>query len=631
MKKIMQIILVFLMFIPIVVNAANCDPEKITIEELTMKNKSEGVTEVEEATAEGRNIKLDVTMSEVGNVIEYQLLIKNDSDEDYDIDKTSININANYIDYSLETDDGTKIVKANTSRLVTLKVEYKTEVPEESFTNGVYSEQKHMVLKLQTDSEEEIENPDTGGQMLTSISILIGLLLISGIIYMTLRKKKYGKALWLIGGLLITIPVCINALCKCEINIDYKVTITTKKLSTFKISCADNDEYHYYEGMTFGEWIKSDLYPGNIGGEFVSVQQCKEIWGENKGCSEETYENVYSYLESITEIYTDSIEACEEGENCVEVNNQYYLYEYTYNLYDTLEQCEANYGEGECKSKNNKYGYFEKEIYQTEEECNIHLSNNPDYYPSCTLLPKSYKYDNTSYSDFYTLEECENYHQMIIENYEDDDTWVDSRNCISRRKKHKNSPQYKQGTMKGQFDFWEEGAMYVNDELLYFEYNKVLSNQTYECVTGGECVSPESEILSSNGRTIKAKELQENDDIAYYNFETNKVEIGKVKKTYIHKDATSFVKYILEDGTYIDVTDYHPIYTSTGWKSYTNRKGYATPKIGDLVKTNDGYKKLTKIEPSTGKEDYYDFQVMTADGNIVNNYFANGVLVEGSY
>ena len=631
MKKIMQIILVFLMFIPIVVNAANCDPEKITIEELTMKNKSEGVTEVEEATAEGRNIKLDVTMSEVGNVIEYQLLIKNDSDEDYDIDKTSININANYIDYSLETDDGTKIVKANTSRLVTLKVEYKTEVPEESFTNGVYSEQKHMVLKLQTDSEEEIENPDTGGQMLTSISILIGLLLISGIIYMTLRKKKYGKALWLIGGLLITIPVCINALCKCEINIDYKVTITTKKLSTFKINCADNDEYHYYEGMTFADWLKSDFYPGNIGGEYSSVEKCKEIWGENKGCAEETYENVYSYLDSITEIYTDSIEACEEGENCVEVNNQYYLYEYTYNLYDTLEQCEANYGEGECKSKNNKYGYFEKEIYQTEEECNTTLSNNPDYYPSCTLLPKAYKSDYVDYSDFYTLEECEKYHQETIELYAGEDTWVDSGNCIMREIKHKNSPQYKQGTMKGHFDFWEEGAMYVNDEFLYFEYDKVLSNQTYECVRGGECVSPESDILSSNGKTIKAKNIKENDDIAYYNFDTNQIEFGKVHKIYIHKDANSFVKYIFEDNTTLDVTDYHPIYTKDGWKSYTNRNGYATPIIGDLVKTNDGYKKLTKIEPSHGKEDYYDFQVMTADGNIVNNYFANGVLVEGSY
>ena len=41
-----------------------------------------------------------------------------------------------------------------------------------------------------------------------------------------------------------------------------------------------------------------------------------------------------------------------------------------------------------------------------------------------------------------------------------------------------------------------------------------------------------------------------------------------LKKTYIHKNATDFIKYILNDGSYIEATDYHPIYTNDGWKSY---------------------------------------------------------------
>ena len=632
MKKNWILLVLLLAFLPLVVKAE----EDIVIESISLNSKSGTVTEINEATVSGKNITLDLNMSEVGDYAEYTIMIKNSSNQDQEINTKNININSDYIEYSLKTKEDSNIIKANSSIEATLKVLYKTEVPEESFESGQFSDNNIMKLSLCGDCDKEdtsdtIENPDTGDKTLTGIYTLIALFLISGMMYYMIRKKKFNKITLFIVGVILTTPIIIHALCNLEINVDAKVTISKKNLSAFKFSCTGDDEYHFSEGMTFGEWIKSDFYPGNIGGEYSSVEKCKEIWGENKGCAEETYENVYSYLTASQEEYTDSREECEEYNNCEEVNNQYYLLTYTYHLYDTLEACEETYGNGDCGSINNKYGYIYKTIFPTEEECNEELSYNTDNYPSCTLLPKAYKYTSYHYSDFYTLEECEKYHQETIELYAGEDTWVDSGNCIMREIKHKNSPQYKQGTMKGHFDFWEEGAMYVNDEFLYFEYDKVLSNQTYECVRGGECVSPESDILSSNGKTIKAKNIKENDDIAYYNFDTNQIEFGKVHKIYIHKDANSFVKYIFEDNTTLDVTDYHPIYTKDGWKSYTNRNGYATPIIGDLVKTNDGYKKLTKIEPSHGKEDYYDFQVMTADGNIVNNYFANGVLVEGSY
>ena len=147
-----------------------------------------------------------------------------------------------------------------------------------------------------------------------------------------------------------------------------------------------------------------------------------------------------------------------------------------------------------------------------------------------------------------------------------------------------------------------------------------------------ECVFPDSNILvSSTGDTVPAKDIKDGQNIVYYNFESKRTEIGIVEMVYIHKNAMDFVKYTFEDGSYIEATDYHPIYTTDGWKSLVRRNGYDIPKIGDNVKTENGWKKLTKIETFKGLEDCYDFKVKGTDGTIVDNYFANGTLVQGSY
>ena len=86
-----------------------------------------------------------------------------------------------------------------------------------------------------------------------------------------------------------------------------------------------------------------------------------------------------------------------------------------------------------------------------------------------------------------------------------------------------------------------------------------------------------------------------------------------------------------EDGTYLEATDYHPIYTKEGWKSLTKRNNYREPKVGDEVKTECGWKKLTEIDVYTGIENCYDFEIISEDGIKVNNYSANGTLVQGSY
>ncbi len=165
------------------------------------------------------------------------------------------------------------------------------------------------------------------------------------------------------------------------------------------------------------------------------------------------------------------------------------------------------------------------------------------------------------------------------------------------------------------------------------EYDdQIIKGKFYNCYYGhAECVSPLSKIMITKDIDKLAKDVKENDSIVYYDTETKMLEIGRVNKVYIHKDATDFIRYTLEDGTYLEATDYHPIYTEDGWKSYTGRNGYDKPVIGDKVKTDNGWKKIIKIETYQGKEDFYDFAVLSKDGEQVDNYFANGILVHSAY
>ena len=136
--------------------------------------------------------------------------------------------------------------------------------------------------------------------------------------------------------------------------------------------------------------------------------------------------------------------------------------------------------------------------------------------------------------------------------------------------------------------------------------------------------------MELNGETAKAIDVKKGDSIIYFDFDSMQLKEGIVGKAYIHKDATDFVKYVFDDGSYIEATDYHPIYTTEGWKSFTRRNGYEKPQVGDKVKTKTGWKTLKDIEEYKGLEDCYDFKVETKDGKEIDNYFANNTLVQSS-
>jgi len=233
-------IFIIILLIPFIVLAEECDVSNITI--TSMKpNKIEGNTEViSDPTFEDRTINLDLKMYEVGDSISYDMTIKNDSEEDYMIDEDTFKTDSDYIEYTLKTKDNTNVVKANSTKEVSLIVTYKKEIEDDKLTNNKFNASNSLKLSLNTSEKEqpldiittdnikesldpkEVKNPVTS----VSSMLLISLILLTTIVIVYIlikRKNRYTKYLLIILSMIL-IPT-VYAICKCDIEVESTIEI----------------------------------------------------------------------------------------------------------------------------------------------------------------------------------------------------------------------------------------------------------------------------------------------------------------------------------------------------------------------------------------------------------------------
>ena len=158
MNKKMMLVLLLSLITPLIVKAETCEPEKVTIQSVEINTKTDNVTEKSSPVFKNRDLNLDLKMIEVGDSIEYKMIVKNDSNEDYELDKTSLNTSSDYIEYTFDMKDNDKIIKAGETKEVYLRVQYKNEVSPDSFTNGIYHDNKNLMVNLETEETNPITN-----------------------------------------------------------------------------------------------------------------------------------------------------------------------------------------------------------------------------------------------------------------------------------------------------------------------------------------------------------------------------------------------------------------------------------------------------------------------------------------
>ncbi len=227
MKRILFLLL--LLFIPFIVYAEDsCNPDSIEILSIDLIDNSKDVVEVNKASSSGNNINVDLQVKSVGDNAKYKMIIKNTSNDDYEINKDALSIGSEYFNYNFETEDNSNIVKAGESKVVYLVVKYENEIPDEKINNnGLFVENKNLVVDLSNKDVPAIvkaieDNPVTS----TGIALLV-LAIFSGIVLIVVKKTKVKKYMLLIVPVLLLIPYTVYAICKCEITCNSKIECNT--------------------------------------------------------------------------------------------------------------------------------------------------------------------------------------------------------------------------------------------------------------------------------------------------------------------------------------------------------------------------------------------------------------------
>jgi len=243
--------ILFMLFIPIVGRAENCDLDKIKIQSVSIKDKSNSVIEVEPPKIDGKNIKVNLKMTSVGDSMEYSLILKNDSNEDYEIDENSFQSNSGYIEYSIDSSNNSTVIKAGEEKKVYLKVQYKTAIPDSEFNGEVYNSNENLALNLSNVQVlDNIVNPQTSYRVFLLLLAII--LCFSAILFLMFYKKKNNTLMIFILGIISIIPISVFALCKVQINIDSSVSIERGFRVDYLI-----DEYALYTDSELDKYEKT--------------------------------------------------------------------------------------------------------------------------------------------------------------------------------------------------------------------------------------------------------------------------------------------------------------------------------------------------------------------------------------
>ena len=216
MKKLVIIFILFLM--PLFVFAEEqCSNDSVVIKSVGQVDKSLEVEDLTKSDVHGNDVELGLKMFEVGNYIEYQIVIKNNASDDYYIDEDSLKNDANYLDYSIRYEDGSNKIKAGDEKTIFLKVSYNTKIDDSKFENNKFVESDSLKI-VATDKKNVLINPLTSSTG-SSIIFIIFLIMLLTVLYFIVRIRKNKVLSFLLLCMFSIIPITVYAFCKCEMKL----------------------------------------------------------------------------------------------------------------------------------------------------------------------------------------------------------------------------------------------------------------------------------------------------------------------------------------------------------------------------------------------------------------------------
>lgn len=215
MKKMLYFILIVL--VSLIIPNVNAKDD-VSIESIRLIDKSEKIVELSAPTKNGLKIGFDLSFGSLGDYAKYEVVIKNDSNKEYEINDETKFSSSNYIEYKYEFKEKTNRVKANSKVTLYITVTYKNAVPNDKLTDGKYIEKNEMAISLSNE-----DNPKTFSSILY---ILLFIILILGFTFIINNKNLKNISIVII--VLLLVPVTIFALEKLRLDVSTIITIEEK-------------------------------------------------------------------------------------------------------------------------------------------------------------------------------------------------------------------------------------------------------------------------------------------------------------------------------------------------------------------------------------------------------------------
>ena len=148
MKNKILLLITIILSIFIIPNKVLAEDTDVEVKSIELVDKTGNAEIVEEASIVDGKVKLNVNLYSVDDSIIYKFIVKNNYKRELIFDKNSIESDNEYVEYEIEYQDDSRIIKTNEEKEVIIKINYKTETPRELFKNGSYDASLNRELGL---------------------------------------------------------------------------------------------------------------------------------------------------------------------------------------------------------------------------------------------------------------------------------------------------------------------------------------------------------------------------------------------------------------------------------------------------------------------------------------------------
>ena len=339
MKKIKY--LLFILFLGLLMLPVVFAEGKIEITSVELDTKSDNTVINSEPTFSGLQMNYDVDFSRVGDFVKYKIVVRNNTDKDYELSKEELVNESKYLKYSYDFDD---ILKAKSETSIYLIIKYVNEIDDEKFINGTYVEDNTINVALLMHNNV---NPNTSA--FTSAVIL--LVISSFMLYFLIKfGRKNSFVEYTTFGLLlgvVLIPLIAKAVEEYKLQAVVRVSVSKK----YKVI------YDYYNTEIFSgadfansgyERDSCNLYYFGSVSEENKYYECRALrtkedsrlysYGEKVEVMGIKMPFIFKPLEACTENYNEGYILCHEKiiEEDEVISFRYFKY------YDDLAQANAD-------------------------------------------------------------------------------------------------------------------------------------------------------------------------------------------------------------------------------------------------------------------------------------------------